>query len=77
MKLNRIIRDGKSKADGNAFVNKNFEGKEPEVVVKKEPITEVKETITDNFQYNHPVQTKLSDLSNNTNESSKEESKNP
>lgn len=68
MKLNRIIRDGKSKAYGNDFVNKNFEEKEPEVVVNTKPVNEVSESIRDNFQYNSSPLSNLNNLHNHDNQ---------
>ncbi len=59
IKLKRIIRDGTGKDTMNAFINKDYEEKEPEIVVDTKPVEEPKEMIEDNYQYNH---TSLSSL---------------
>jgi len=66
IKLKRIIREGSSKDTMNAFINKDYEEKEPEIVVTK-PVEEPKEMIEDNYQYNHTSLSSLNTHNDNNN----------
>ncbi len=51
VKYNKIIRSGLSNDAMTSFVHKDFENKEPSVVVNTKPTPIVQETIKDNFKY--------------------------
>ena len=53
LKLNRIIREGTGKDVHSLFINKDFDEKEPEVVVNNNSAVKNSPTIADNFNYNN------------------------